>query len=635
MIRFKPFLKVSRLVVRKGASIAYDQRFSSGVNVIRGDNSSGKSTILNFIFYVLGGDLSDWSDEALRCNDVYAEVELNNVIVTLKREVTQSPGAYMDFFSGSYEAAREAPLDSWERYPYSRSKNKESFSQVLFRLLGMPDVAVETTASITMHQMLRLLYADQLSPVDELFRAESYDPADLREAIGNLLVGAYDNKIYEKQKDLKSVNKKYDEVASELRSLLVILGVTASTGTKSWLDAEKKKIEDSRAQLLNEIEESEQALIRNVEQERAEIDAREPLFVILRGAQKAYDEKQSEREALLFEISDSAEFIASLENKLTALQDSEVSAETFGEPSFSSCPACHAELISAAETLGSCRLCKTPLDTERAKGRIAALINDAALQLRQSKKLQEGRHSRLIEIEREVEQLSAVYRDASAELGSLTGIPTSRARVELNALHRKLGALDEELASFQEKYLLAQRLEDLSAEKAELASLSDEIESDIQARIGAQRTRRAKAYSAIENGIIELLKRDLKRQDSFEDPKSVQFSFRKNYIMVDDQKYISASSRVVLKVAFFVSFLIASMKNEFFRQPRFLIIDITEDKGMEVRRTQNLQNLILKASENSEVEHQIILATSMPSESIPESAFIGPHYTGDFGTLRL
>lgn len=52
---FEPTLIVERMVIEKDDHVAYDERFHMGVNVIRGDNSSGKSTVLNFIFYGLGG----------------------------------------------------------------------------------------------------------------------------------------------------------------------------------------------------------------------------------------------------------------------------------------------------------------------------------------------------------------------------------------------------------------------------------------------------------------------------------------------------------------------------------------------------------------------------------------------------
>jgi hypothetical protein len=201
MIRYDPRLIVKRLAVKRGASILYDEAYQTGVNVIRGDNSSGKSTILNFIFFALGGDLdrAAWSEHALLGHHVWLEVELNGNPAVLRRQIDVSSQSAMEILGGRYEDAVSAPIEVWHRYPYARSKNQESFSQAIFRLLDMPDVAVEGSSSITIHQILRLLYADQLSPTESLFRFEGYDPENLREAVGNLLCGAFDTEIYELQ----------------------------------------------------------------------------------------------------------------------------------------------------------------------------------------------------------------------------------------------------------------------------------------------------------------------------------------------------------------------------------------------------------------------------------------------------
>ena len=165
MTRFDPSILVSRLVVEGSGRTVYDERYHPGVNIIRGENSSGKSTVLNFLFYGLGGDLQDWSDAALRCSRVTVKSELNGMPVTMSREVAQTREQPMDvFFGGPYELAVKAPRAEWKRYPYRRSPSKESFSQTLFRLLGLPEVTNETSGNLTMHQVLRLLYADQLRP---------------------------------------------------------------------------------------------------------------------------------------------------------------------------------------------------------------------------------------------------------------------------------------------------------------------------------------------------------------------------------------------------------------------------------------------------------------------------------------
>lgn len=54
MMQDSLFLQRLRIVTLEN-KIAYDEQFHKGVNIIRGQNSSGKSTIIRFIFFALGG----------------------------------------------------------------------------------------------------------------------------------------------------------------------------------------------------------------------------------------------------------------------------------------------------------------------------------------------------------------------------------------------------------------------------------------------------------------------------------------------------------------------------------------------------------------------------------------------------
>ena len=87
--------------------------------------------------------------------------------------------------------------------------------------------------------------------------------------------------------------------------------------------------------------------------------------------------------------------------------------------------------------------------------------------------------------------------------------------------------------------------------------------------------------------------------------------------------------------AFLVGFLAAALEDKAFRHPRFLMIDITEDKGMEQERSHNFQQQVVRVSTDSEVEHQIILATAMPSPELDETVFVGKFSTRDNGTLAF
>lgn len=637
MTRFDPCLIVKRLVIKRGTLIAYDEAFHTGVNIVRGDNSSGKSTILNFIFYGLGGDLSrtDWSEHALLCDHVWIEAEFNGNPAVLRRKIDASSQSPMEIFGGRYLQAVAAPIEAWNRYPYARQKNQESFSQAIFRLLDMPDVAVEGTSNLTIHQVLRLLYADQLSPTDSLFRFEGYDPENLREAVGNLLCGAFDTEIYELQQLKKTKERDFTEASAELRSIFRVIGGGDESMNLGWIEQRSKNLLEERHLLMAQLAVAEEAFYANRSSDRITLQAQKDLYREVQQLQASLRDKQSELDAIEFEISDSAAFISTLKARLEALRDADLAAEVVSTIHFGTCPACYAEVLEQGAGVAACHLCKTPLDSERARDRVVGLINEISIQIKQSERLQQIRAERLKAHQAQLSSIQSAWGRKSRELAELSAIPTSKAREEIRELQRKLGYIDKSIEDIERQVRLANKIGDLSERKAKLDEEIQALGARISALQLSQTDRLRTAKASIEKNIIKILRGDLKRQDSFGDPKRVEFSFAKNVITVDDHTYFSASSRVVLKTAFLVGFLSAALVDPMFRHPRFLMIDITEDKGMEQERSHNFQKQVIEISAAAPVEHQIILATAMPWQNINPSLFVGKFSTLQQGTLNF
>ena len=637
MIRYDPCLIVKRLVVKRGVAVLYDEAFHHGVNVIRGDNSSGKSTILNFLFFGLGGDLdrSAWSEHALLCDHVWLEAEFNGNPAVLRRQIDVSSQSAMEIFGGRYEESVLAPIEAWKRYPYARSKNQESFSQAIFRLLNMPDVAVEGTSSITIHQILRLLYADQLSPTESLFRFEGYDPENLREAVGNLLCGAFDTEIYELQQLKRSKEREFTEASAELRSIFRVVGGGDESMTLDWIEQRRKTLIGEREALSTQLLIAEEAFYSSQSSEKITLQAQKDLYKQVQKLQADIRQKQADVDSIEFEISDSASFIKTLNSRLEALRDADLAAEVVGAVRFGTCPACYAEVLDQDHAIAACHLCKTPLDTERARDRIIGIVNELSIQVRQSERLQQIRSGRLKVSQDQLGELQTIWRLKAKELADLSSIPTSAVREKIRDLQRRLGYIDKSIEDIEAQVKLANKIGDLSAKKAQLDLDIQSLGARISSLQLSQTDRLRIAKSNIEKNIIDILRGDLKRQDSFEDPEHVQFSFAKNTITVDQHTYFSASSRVVLKAAFLVGLLKAALQDRKFRHPRFLMIDITEDKGIEQARSHNFQKQVIEISDQAQVEHQVILATAMPWPGIRPELFVGRYSTLQQGTLNF
>src|SRR5688572_29034501 len=103
MTQLKPYLFIERLVIlANGGQTAYDETFHLGTNIIRGQNSSGKSTISNFIFYSLGGDEYKWTDAANECRDIYIQINASDAVLTLRRPINQLRQQPMSIFWGPF-----------------------------------------------------------------------------------------------------------------------------------------------------------------------------------------------------------------------------------------------------------------------------------------------------------------------------------------------------------------------------------------------------------------------------------------------------------------------------------------------------------------------------------------------------
>ena len=633
MIRFDPSLLVERLVVVRNDTSVYDEPFHAGVNVIRGENSSGKSTVLNLLFYGLGGELSQWSEVALLCNRVIVQVRFNGIVATLSRDISNSSGMPMEVFGGEYLDSVKAPKSEWMRFPYRRTSNQESFSQAIFRLLGLPEVLNDVSGKITVHQVLRLLYADQLTPVDDIFRFERFDQANLRDTVGRLLCGAYSNDLYQNEILCKEKIGEFDDVSAGLRSLIKLVG----SMTTEWIQSERAILKEKITANQSEIEAAERSLYTSEVADELTLEAQADAYSDVQRLQAQVVSGQDARDMISLSIADSDAFIAGLKSKIESLRDFSLIAACVGEVRFATCPACFSALENGApEVEHACHLCKTPFDSERSRVRIAGLINETAVQVRQSEALQAARRGRLAELVRRNADLETQWRQAAQRLSALQRLPSTVAQQLLRRLHSEAGYFEREAEDLEAKLKTAQLVGEMSDRKAALNAEIGRLRSRIADLKASHEKSLSQAYTKVADEIRSLLRADLRRQDAFERAEAVEFTFADNKIIVDGQTYFSASSRAILKSSFFLGFLAAAAKSPIFRHPRFCVIDVLENMGVEATRSHNFQIQILSVSRSLPSQHQIIYGTAMIAPDLDDPEFtVGKFSTRDEPTLAI
>lgn len=392
MTLLEPYLFVERLVVYNHAgSKVIDVAFHRGVNIIRGTNSSGKSTLLNFLFYGLGGDFSNWTNEAKRCEYVVVEVAMSGARLTLRRLATDAPRQAMQNHRDD-EASTNAPQSDWKSYGYAQGEQRDSFSVVLFKALGFPEVRTEQDNSITMHQLLRLLYIDQDSPTQNLFRFERFDPPLMKQAIAELLLGVYDDALYNDRIALRGKQKEHDDKERELKSLLRLV---ASAGNE--VDIVRFRAELSYVQAQLEDLNKETAKLRQkeyVKQRKNSPVKVERIQNELEPITKEFASLGETISSLQIEAFDSRQFIQSLERRVRALDDSVTTRLALGEIPLQHCPEC-LNLLEDPGANGNCVLCKHPLSTDLDKTQSKRLRQELDIQIRESRRLLDERQANL------------------------------------------------------------------------------------------------------------------------------------------------------------------------------------------------------------------------------------------------
>jgi len=623
MTRLKPSLSLNRLVITRRGALVYDQKFHSGVNIIRGTNSHGKSTVADFIFFALGGDLTKWKFEASTCDFVFAEIRANDAVLTLKREVRVERGQSMHVFFGNYDSASQSAATGWQVYPYKRTEQTESFSQVLFRALQMPDVSGEGSSNITMHQLLRLIYTDQMTAPDLLFRFEEFDSALIRRTVVDYFFGLYDNALYQEQLELREARKERDFTKEQQKQLEAALDKaeidTDPVKLKADLEKLKKKLLEADGELAKakDIEQSQRAT------QKAESG---PVVEALSKTKREIYKVSNELQELALDIEDSEQFVASLEMRVVALDDSTIVRDVLGELPLIFCPQCLSALQkSTSESI--CSLCKQDVTGDATKQQAARMRQEIALQIKESKGLLTGKkqqHEKLATVNTRLrEQLNL----QQAEFERLTKTVQTRRDQKIDTLLVAKGTYERGIQDLLHKMKIVEVVQSLRNREKEIAKTIQDLEFSIRRRIDAQRERSAEAMAAFEKRTLFFLKHDLSLEEWFKLAQSVKIDPDNNTFSVDGRNQFSASSVTYLKNSTHFGILFASLDLEFFRYPRFLLCDNIEDKGMTVERSRNFQQTVVSLSKQAKVDHQIILTTSMVDPTLDTDEYcIGPKY---------
>lgn len=685
------FLQRLRIVTDTGA-VAYDELFHRGVNIIRGKNSSGKSTIVRFIFFVLGGYYTDFVPQALKCRYVMAEVCINGTVVTLKRylehrddgKVNPQAPIYIHF-GPMEETLNLEPLnlepELWKRYGYTTTDKTRSFSNVLFEMLGYPEVKADS--NITMHQILRLIYLDQESPVNSLFFYEPFDKEIYRETVANLLLGLYDQKYSDAKQELQNVVKSIAEVKVSIKNVSEFLkgmDVKSSAYIRQEIESRNDEIAwiSAQIQALRGDESHQYINIGHVAQHN--VDARRVFHYFYPNIKKESDEvemimsptllniekepkvkleyqriqeditkqrKESdvlEREVkeLEHEIEDTGYFIEALNRRLDALNKSIATRDYFDSLHLDFCPECLTRIDHEAEE-GHCPLCKSPIDNTKGKSQAMRIRLEIQFQLRESKALKEESEHQLEEKKAKLRRIKRQLTVSQRHYDDAVNYVRSTHEEQIDKLLQDKGFKEGEILQYRTLLEQAEKYESLLDELETLKRRESELNRYIEVTENRIRLERKSIDAAVSECGLYLLRNDEQRQAEFMQARDFVIDYSQNMTYISNQRIkLSASSAFYLKMVARFALLFASLKVDSMMYPRLLFSDNMEDKGLEQGRAEKFQRTVVRLLKEMEeknklstLNYQLIFATSMIAPELNTKEYvIGDYYNEENKSLK-
>lgn len=626
-------LFLHRLIIHTiDGKIAYNEQFHKGINIINGDNSSGKSTISHFIFYVLGGYFNDWVKEAKKCSRVLAEVEMNGAVFTIGRGVSINPDTHKGngmepiyIYWGSIENSLKAPASEWSKYNYNTTNDKRSFSNVFFENLDLP--IVKEDSNITFHQILRLLYVDQESPTSSLFYYEQFDTTLIRETVSDLLLGVYNQKLYDARTRKVEADKEFEDVKKEIKVI------------KQFIPNELNLFP---AHILQFIENKE-IEIYNIEEQLIQLKEKNKIvqytkttkldFQLLNeqslNQRTVVNNIESSITTLKYEIDDSKYFIETLESKIKAIKNSILTREFLGDFPLDYCPECLSDL-KKIDDVTKCKLCKEPIDQSYGITQARKIEQELSFQIKESRSL-------LVKNERQLLELISKYDSEKIKLNQLQiKVNTALKDVKsirdekIDRLYVEKGFIEGEIIQYRTLLENAELYQLLIKKRTNLEEEIEYLNVTIKKMQSDQEKLKKTVNKEIQKKGLYLLNNDLKRQDDFIAAKEFNIDYRNNLAFISDKdaKY-SASSNFYLKTAARFALFLASLEIKNMRYPRFILCDNMEDKGIEEKRAYNFQRIIIsEAKKYNSNDYQMIYTTSyLPPELKDSEYIVGEYYT--------
>lgn len=464
-----------------------------------------------------------------------------------------------------------------------------------------------------------------------MFYFERFDKELTRETIAEVLLGVYDEDLYNAKLDLLSVQGELKETKGTIKianDFFANPETKSSTAIQSYLLSLTDEITHITEEITKLRSSKIKAKVKNREYENLQLE--------VSALRKRQLDLENDIKNLEMEILDSQFFVATLSKKIEALDSSIATRDYLDKLPLEYCPECLSKLDTNVPE-GHCRLCKSPIDNTQGKAQALRIKLEIEFQIRESEQLLAQNKELKSKKELELKSVKTSLRTTQSQLDlALKNVRTTTDE-QLDQLIQTKGFKEGEILQYKTLLETALQYESLLEHHDKLLHKESVLSRFIGARTEQMKRKRQETDKIVSETGIYLLKHDELRQDEFQNVDDFTIDYKQNIAYISN-RYIklSASSGFYLKMAARFAIFLASLKKSEMRYPRLLFSDNMEDKGMEENRAKNFQRTIIKyLQEIGNDNYQLIYATSMCADEYDNERYtIGEKYSENNKSLK-
>lgn len=574
-------MRLNRIIVSGDIGCEYE---FGDVNVLLGDNNSGKSTLMKLILFSLGAPINSFIDEISEkklCNNVTLEVTLKNGrSIRIIRKLPTSEA----FLVTPVKSEEEIVNDEITVY------NAEEFSDFLLESEGYSTekiaYAKDKMASFRFYFLLRALYVDQdtsaHSILSDLNMGQEYFTSQpiIKKSIVEKMLGKDNSELQRIRIAIQELNKENTTLTAEVSFLKEQRQKLENAYNYEWkkLDAELLKISEEK-ELLADAEYEQLSKVRTINNSQSSSE------LILK--QKVLKEKIENDQILKLEISDLENILKSLNEDVVALNFKIAAKDILEELPILYCPNCLSELSEDTVARGLCENCHKKTTEEK-------ILNNATLKKTLNDSITEAQELLVVKrnmLHQNKAEIDRLEKEIQKERKRLF----SESQVERNLIQESINDIKQRLEYLIEKENVLKQYRkskiDLEMAKERKKAISESLKENRELLLTADNkaTTAMLHYDSFKITFSEYLKILFTEID--------KCSLDENYMpLIDDNKMTMVSS-ASLKVAIRITYILALLNSncgEDGTHVGFILLDSPKDKDLDDYRFEKFLGIIGK-----------------------------------------